>query len=295
MRRLVMIMNPHSGLRQGQRILDDVTPVLTSAGIKLDIQKTTHAGHGAEIAESIGVEEVDGICIIGGDGTFHEVLNGMMRRKDGKRPPLGLIPGGTGNSLMHDLQTTDPLTAAARIARFDPQPLDLMKVECPDMTCYSFNMTAFGVLVSANIKAEKLRLFGRKRYDIAALWEIVFHRHCRATLTIDNEKPEEDDYAFITGMNTIHMGFGMRIAPRAELSDGKLDLLLVRRAGRRQLVGMLNKVYSGEHVNAPQLEYRQVSSFSIATSEQVPLNIDGETRGTTPVKVTLAAQAAQLL
>lgn len=295
MLKLVMIMNPHSGLQQGQQILDDVLPVFANAGSMLDIRKTTHAGHGDEMAEFMNLEDVSGICAIGGDGTFHEVLNGMMRRKDGKRLPLGLIPGGIGNSLMHDLQTTNPLKAAERIAGFAPQPMDLMKVECPDMTCYAFNIAAFGIMVSANIKAEKLRVFGHRRYDIAALWEIIFHRHHKAILTIDNGKAEEDDYAFITGMNTVHVGLGMKIAPRAEINDGKLDLLVVRRARRHQLIDMLRKVYSGEHVSAPQLEYRQVTSFSITTSKPAPLNIDGEIKGTTPVTVTLEHQAVQLL
>ena len=82
---------------------------------------------------------------------------------------------------------------------------------------------------------------------------------------------------------------------RAEVNDGKLDLLVVRRARRHQLIGMLRKVYSGEHVSAPQLEYRQVSSFSITTLRPAPLNIDGEIKGTTPVTVTLEHQAVQLL
>ena len=82
---------------------------------------------------------------------------------------------------------------------------------------------------------------------------------------------------------------------RAEVNDGKLDLLVVRRARRHQLIGMLRKVYSGEHVGAPQLEYRQVTSFSITTSKPAPLNIDGEIKGTTPVTVTLKPQAVQLL
>jgi len=55
--------------------------------------------------------------------------------------PLSLIPESIGNSLMHDLQITDPLKAAERIAGFAPQPMDLMKVEYPDMTCYAFNIT----------------------------------------------------------------------------------------------------------------------------------------------------------
>ncbi|MDP6524369.1 MAG: diacylglycerol kinase family lipid kinase [Kiritimatiellia bacterium] len=295
MPRLAMIVNPHSGLQQGPQILDVVMPFLANAGLTLDVRETSHPEHAGEMAELMNVEGLDGICAIGGDGTFHEVLNGVMRRKDGKRLPLGLIPGGLGNSLMHDLQTIDPLKAAKRITRLDPQPMDLMKVECPDMTCYAFNLAAFGLMVGANIKAERLRVFGRRRYDVAALWEIIFNRHHKAMLTVDNGKPEEDDYAFITGMNTVHMGLGMKIAPRAKIDDGKLDLILVRRVRRHQLIGMLSKVYSGEHVSSPQLEYRQVTSFKITTSAPAPLNIDGEIKGTTTLTVTIEPQAVQLL
>jgi sphingosine kinase len=295
MRRLAIIVNPRSGLRRGAQILDGVRPVFADVGIELEIHTTTHVGHGNEIAAGMDLQGIDGICAVGGDGTFHEVLNGMLRREDSERLPLGLIPAGIGNSLMHDLHTTDPLTAAERIGEFTPRPMDLMRVECPAMACYAFNIAAFGIMVSANLRAEKLRVFGRRRYDIAALWEIILLRHHKAVLTVDKGQPEEADYVFITGMNTVHTGRGMRVAPRAQINDGKLDLLLVRRARRHQLAGMLRKVYRGRHLGAPQLEYRQVASFSISTPKPAPLNLDGEIKGTTPVTVTLEPQAVQLL
>ena len=73
----------------------------------------------------------------------------MLRREDGATVPMGLIPSGTGNSLAHDLGTTDPLDAARRIVRFEPQPLDLMEVKSPAFKGFAFNLAAFGVMASA--------------------------------------------------------------------------------------------------------------------------------------------------
>ncbi len=276
-------------------MLEDIRPIFADARIDLDTRETTHAGHAMEMARSLDLADVTGICAIGGDGTLHEILNGMMQREDGKRVPLGLVPGGSGNSLMHDLDLTNPMAAAQRIARLDPSPLDLMKVETCGATWYAFNLVAFGIMVTANMKAERLRMFGRRRYEIAGVWDIIFHRHHAAILTVEDEQPREDDYAFIIGMNTMHMGVGMKIAPGAELADGKLDLLLVRKAKRHQLARMLAKVYNGKHINDPVLEYRQVTSFCIEAPNASPLNIDGEVKGTTPVSVTLERHAVELL
>jgi sphingosine kinase len=295
MPKLIAIMNPRSGTGRAPKILEDIRPVFASAGIKLDTRATTHAGHAAEIAQSAELTDIDGICVIGGDGTMHEALNGMMNRADGGRVPLGLIPGGCGNSLMHDLNLTDPVRAAERIVQLKPRPLDLMNIRMPESTCYSFNLAAFGIMVTANMKAERLRMFGHRRYDIAGVWDIMFHRHHEAVLTIDDESPAKDDYAFIIGMNTMYMGVGMKIAPSARLDDGKVDLLLVRHAKRHQLIRMLTRVYKGNHVGDPALEYHKVTSFSIETPTPQPLNIDGEMKGSTPVRITTEPHAAELL
>lgn len=238
---------------------------------------------------------LDGICAIGGDGTFHYVLNAMLNREDGQVLPLGLIPSGTGNSLAHDLDTTDPLVAARRVARFQPQPLDLMEVRSDGFRGYAFNLAAFGIMVGANQKAERWRWLKGKRYDAAALWEIAFHRHYAATLTIDEGDPMPGDYCLIAGLNTVHTGLGMRAAPHAELADGKLDLVIIRQVRRHHLVGMLKNIYRGTHIDDPRCEYLQATSFRIEAQRPSPLNVDGETRGSTPVTVRLLPAKVQLL
>src|SRR5258706_914442 len=92
--RLFLIVNPHSGARRAARVLEHALPVLKAGGRDVEIRHTEFAGHAAEIVKSLPLEWAAGVCLIGGDGTLHAVLNGLMAREDALRPPLGVIPRG---------------------------------------------------------------------------------------------------------------------------------------------------------------------------------------------------------
>ena len=110
-----MIVNPHGGLKKGLDILEKVKPVFEDQDTQLDILETERAGHAYEYAYELDYTGYDGLCAIGGDGTMHEIINGMLKRPDKRQLPIGLVTGGTGNSFMHDLDCLDPVNAAKRI------------------------------------------------------------------------------------------------------------------------------------------------------------------------------------
>ena len=94
-------MNPYGGKKLGAALLKIVKPVFDANGADLFIIETTFAGHAKELANQIDLENYDGFLAIGGDGTLHEVVNGMLTRKDHQKIPIGIIPGGSGNSYLH--------------------------------------------------------------------------------------------------------------------------------------------------------------------------------------------------
>lgn len=295
MKRIAFITNPRSGTGRGGPVLDQVRPLLSDAGIEVVTWETSGSGAEGTNLSTMDLSGLDAVCAVGGDGTFHNVLNAMLSREDGRVLPLGLLPGGTGNALAHDLSATDPMRAAQRIAAFEPKPMDLMGVRSQGFHGYAFNLAGFGMMERANRNAERWRWLKGRRYDAAALWEILVHRPYSATLTIDRGDPVEGTFSLVAGLNTVHTGLGMRAAPHAELADGKLDLVVVRRGRRRELVGMMRNIYTGGHIEDPCCEYLQATSFSIDTRTPSPLNIDGETRGSTPVTVTLLPGRVHLL
>ena len=168
-RRLTVIVNPQGGQKRGLKVLDSVKPIFAEAGITLSIQVTQHPGHAAEIASSIDAESCDAICVIGGDATIHEVADGLMHREECVSIPLGIIPGGTANTLAEDLKYEDPIKAAQRIVAGETQPLDVIRVTTEGRIVYCVDLVGWGAVADINSGAEKWRWLGQSRYAAATL------------------------------------------------------------------------------------------------------------------------------
>ena len=289
--KFIITVNPHGGKKLGPRLLNRVKPLFEAKGIELFVVETTFAGHAKELANQLNITEYDGFIGIGGDGTLHEIINGMLSRHDGHKIPIGIIPGGSGNSYMHDLQLTDPLKAAKAIINGKTRALDTAKVEVNHIIKYSNNMIGWGLVTDVGNQAEHFRWLGTNRYTILSVVEVLRHKSRPATLIMDDKKIE-DEFIFIIACNSIHVGKGMKMAPKARLDDGLIDLIVIRSGvSRTRLLQVLPKLFDGSHINEPELEYYQTSQFSLIPETDEILNIDGEIMGSTPIKVEMISNA----
>ena len=292
--KFILAVNPHGGTKQGLQLLKKVKPVFDAEGAELFIIETTFAGHAQELANQLDLSAYDGFIGIGGDGTLHEITNGMLSRHDGNKIPIGIIPGGSGNSYMHDLKLTDPLKAAKAITKGSTRSLDTAKVEVNHVVKYANNMIGWGLVTDVGNKAEHFRWLGTNRYTILSVIEVFRHKNRSATLIMDDKKIE-DAFTFIIACNSIHVGKGMKMAPKAILDDGLIDLIVVRsRATRTRLLQVLPKLFDGSHINEPEVEYYQTSEFSLIPEKDEILNIDGEIMGSTPIKVKMISNAMEI-
>ena len=294
MKKLYLTVNPFGGLKKGPKILKKVLPLFENKNIELTVIETEYAGHNKEIAMDVDMSGYDGFCCIGGDGTLSEVINGQMNRKDLLKFPIGLITGGTGNSFMHDLECLDPLEAAKRIINGKRRNIDIFSCKTNDELFYGFNILGWGIPTDANLLADKMRWVGKQRYNIASIFEVLSHKKRFARVSIDDNSIAAD-FAFIIGCNTIHTGKGMKMAPLARLDDGLIDLIIVRKVSRFKLLKLFPKVFSGNHISDPGVDYRQVKKFSIFPEKDRQLNIDGEVLGSTPVKVEVLPREIELM
>lgn len=286
MSKYYLIVNPHGGTKKGLAILEKVKPVFKEAGAELEIKETRYAGHARIMANTLDFKDYDGFCIVGVDGTMHEVVNGMLSREDGKKIPIGLITAGTGNSFMRDLNCLDPVVAAKRIVKARLRKVDVAEVDAAGEIIYGFNIVGWGLPTDINILADKMRWLGGQRYNVASLIEVIKNTRRLAKISIDG-RTIAGDYGFILGCNTIHTGNGMKMAPLAEINDGLIDLLIVRKAGRMKLLSLFSKIFKGGHVGDPVVVYHQAKEFSIVPLENHTLNIDGEIIGNTPIHVKM--------
>ena len=281
----IVTVNPHGGTKKGLDILNKIEPIFKNAGLNLFIIETTFAGHAQEIAKQIDFSNYDGFIGIGGDGTLNEIINGMLSRNDNQILPIGIIPAGSGNSYMHDLELTNPVTAAKAIIKNNTKNVDVIKLIFNNIVKYAINMIGWGLVTDIGIKAENYRWIGTNRYTFFSITEVLKNKTRAAKLIID-KNIIEDNFTFIIACNSIHVGKGMKMAPKAKLDDGLIDLIVVRgRITRLRLLQVLPKLFDGSHINETELEYYQAKNFSIITNEHESLNIDGEVMGKTPISV----------
>jgi diacylglycerol kinase (ATP) len=290
--RFVVVVNPRGGKRQGLPVLERVRPIL-AAGAELDVRVTERSEHAGEIAHALDLHGYDGICVIGGDGTVHEVADGLMRRGVPVSIPLGIIPAGTGNTLHQQIGCGDPLEAARRIAAGNTQPLDIARVAMNGRVVYCANIIGWGAVADINSTAESLRMLGPPRYALAALWHIARYRRRPIRLVLDGGV-SDDEFLFVIACNTKFTGSGMKLAPHAEIGDGKIDVVVVRRASRRELLKLFSRVFDGSHLSLGCVEYHQVRSFAIESECCEQLNLDGEMKGNAPVSAEVLPGALRV-
>jgi diacylglycerol kinase (ATP) len=161
------------------------------------------------------------------------------------------------------------------IARGALRPLDVARVELAESTTYSANLLGWGSAAEISAQAERWRRLGPPRYSLAALWQIVRAAPEPMRLTCDGE-PIDDEFLLVLACNTRYGGRKMLLAPQAEIDDGQLDLLLVRRATRFQMLQLFSRIYSGRHVELPFVEFRRVRRLTVERNQAGPLMLDGD-------------------
>ena len=170
MKNIFLIVNPKSGTKNFNKVLNHVINEFNNYKVEYTLNKTEYSGHAIELVRSCDIAKYDSVCAIGGDGTLYEVLNGMLTRDDNMKIPIGLIPGGTGNSFMKTIDCLDPLDAIYKIIDNMPRSVDLMQVNTGGKKYYSLNLVGWGMATDISVFAEKLRVIGSQRYNIASIF-----------------------------------------------------------------------------------------------------------------------------
>ena len=293
--KLCFLINPNSGKKKSLKIFKSIEHILKRKEIDFDFIKTEYKEHAIDLIKKIDLNQYDGLIIIGGDGTFHEVVNGIMLREDNIKIPIGIIPGGSGNSFLYESDNIDSLSVLENILLFKKRNIDIIKIKTPDEIIYSINLVGWGLVTDIGKSAEKFRWLGPSRYTLVSLIEIIKNKNRKATLLM-NDKKNDSQFTFIIACNTKYVGKGMFMAPNADVSDGLLDLIVVKgNLTRRILFKTLPKLFKGTHIEDPNVTYYQIPKFSLKTKSNDLLNIDGELKGSTSIDVEVIHNAIEVL
>ena len=281
---LLLVFNPQAGGGRAERLVADVTAALQKFA-SVESHPTGAPGDATRDLATADLDGFDGVIAAGGDGTLFEVVNGLCMRH-GDVPPLGVLPIGTGNAFARDLglRPGDWAGGVDLVRAGHTRLMDIGRVEDGQGHYHFINIVGAGLPVAAMLTAERLKTLGRSAYSVAALWQALRGRHERFELELDGDRIAFEGL-FMEAANTRYTGTSFLIAPDARPDDGLLDVVMVRRLPRRRVLRLFPTIYSGRHVDYPEVEIRQASEVRIAAPGGLPLTPDGELRGVTPAVV----------
>lgn len=205
--RMLVILNPRSGRGRSSKVFHGlVEPIFKLAGFRLEVVKTTSAGHARNLASSVDFSTCpDGIICVGGDGIVNEVLNGLLRRDNQKEAisiPIGIIPAGSDNSLVWTvLGVRDPVSAAIAIVKGGLTATDVFAVEWIQTGVIHFGMTVsyFGFVSDVLELSERYqKRFGPLRYFVAGFLKFLClpkYSYELEYLPASKEKTDQDGQA----------------------------------------------------------------------------------------------------
>ena len=287
------IVNPVSGGGKGLRVWRQVEGSLRRRGLPCDHRFTDGRGAATEIALQARHSGFELVVGIGGDGTIHEVVNGLIDSAGRCPAVLGVIPGGTGNDFSKILGCpADPDKALDTLLSGEVRAFD---VGCVNGH-YFINIAGVGfdAEVAGFLNQRPKRLPAALTYVYGVLVMLFRYRPVEMTLTLDEETVSEK-CLLVSVCNGHSHGGGMKMVPHARPDDGVLDICVAGDLSRTETLLLLPKVFSGKHTSHPKVKLYKTSAISIRSNQSLVLQADGEVLGRTPVELSLVAGALQVM
>ena len=276
----VFIVNPAAGRGRGAALVADLPARCERHGITADVRVTSASREAIRIARGAAESGARLVVAVGGDGTAHEVVNGLA----GTDAVFGLLPFGSGNDLALALGIPDdPDAALAVLANGRDARIDLGRFE----DVWFANSVGVGFEAQVTIESRKIRgLRGFAIYLAAVLKALARLRCPRMELRIDGE-PFDGPRLLVSVGNGPRVGGGFLLTPDARNDDGILDLCLVDAVGRLRALRILPKAISGTHTTDPRITMLRGRRIEIRSPDGFPFHADGEVYDTGRRQLTL--------
>jgi YegS/Rv2252/BmrU family lipid kinase len=299
----MFLVNPRSGRGAAGARWPLIREIFQAENRTFDVAFTQSRGHGAALARAALQDGFELMVAVGGDGTVHEVINGMMADGRAVHPQasLGIIPCGTGNDLARMLELPRKSLAAARhLARSSQSRLIdvgevLSTVDGKSEHRYFANDANMGFAAKVVERTVRTGKFSRGTlpYFAALLWTAIRHRNHEMTLQIDGRQ-FEGKLTTVLICNGRSTGGGMLVAPDAVLDDGQLDVIVVGSLSPLGIFWHAPKIYRGTHVAIRKVSVHRARTISVTSPERLSVVVDGELFGESPATFRVVPAALRL-
>jgi YegS/Rv2252/BmrU family lipid kinase len=304
-----MVVNPQSQNGSLGRKWAQLSQCIRRELGSFDDVRTRAPGDATKLTRQALLEGADIVVAIGGDGTINEVANGFY--EDGKPVSsngcMAILPFGTGGDFRRTLNLPNDIQKAAQIiARGNTKKIDLGKLEftTPEGGTGErlfINIASFGISgeVSDEANNSSKRLGGRLTFMLATLKVgMKFHsKRVRVVFDADESKALETNINTVAIANGRYFGGGMKIAPNAEVSDGKFDVVSLGDIPFRKSLLQGHHLYAGTHLKLDKVSSRRAQSVHAESidGQRVWIDMDGEVPGVLPATFTIMPEALQMV
>ncbi len=288
---LYIIANLFSGKDKGKKVLTQVEEILKSKGVEYKVLVSEYPSHSKELGKICAEDSsCTFVAVIGGDGTFNEVLNGFYPCQK----PIGFIPAGTGNDFVR----------AAGIPKNVEQDIDIIlnrKTVKGDIIThddgYCLNLMGTGFDVEILMRANKYRKFlkGALSYYLALIVTLIIFKNRKFTFSTDGGELREEKGLILAFANGNYCGGGLPVSPASDISDGKCNFVLIKKVNRLKLPYLFVKFLKGKLLEIKCVESFACNSISMKVEPYLPLNCDGELLEFTTLNARVIPGAINLL
>jgi diacylglycerol kinase (ATP) len=277
--RFLAIVNPAAGGGRSAKLAGSKIARLKEKGLRIDVLASTGAGHATQLASEAYEQGYRKFLAAGGDGTIHEIINGIFAREQAMPPvELGFLPLGTGNSFLRDFTKHGAESSLEALLTGRKRRVDLLRLRHAKGTIYSFNLLSVGFTADVGAVTNRVfKSFGHLGYLLGVFLKVVQLKRRGFKMRCDDD-PEWDERRclFLAFNNSKYTGGTMLLAPDADPSDGLIEYVRWGPIGRLGLIRMLPRLYDGTHVDHPLASRRAVKRVEFALDAPVDVMVDGE-------------------
>lgn len=299
-----VIVNPNAGNGKGRKDWKRISDLFKKDNILIEPVFTERKGHAIDITARAVINGFRKIVTVGGDGTLHEVVNGLFSQSACKPEDvtLALIPVGTGNDWGRMFGIPTVYNGAVDAIRNNKQLLHdvglvTYHIGKEEHSRYFINIAGLGFESIVVKKTNKQKDKGRSNkaiYFFNLLTSLLAYRNTEATITVDGETTTSTIFSVNVG-NGRYCGGGMRQTPEAMPDDGLLDVTVLREMGRIEIIRNLSLLYDGSILSHPKVDGYRVKNLQVTSESLLYVEADGESLGHTPASFSVIPGALRVV
>jgi YegS/Rv2252/BmrU family lipid kinase len=273
-----LILNPNADMGNAWKLASDLRPIVDEFG-GADWAGTVYPTHAIDLAREAALEGYELVIAAGGDGTVHEVINGLMQVPQEQRPRFGIVPLGSGNDFCHAVGIDKPPSEALiQMLNGKPRRIDIGLVEDNlGRREYWDNILGIGFDATVTIRTHTLPIIrGFLMYFIAVIQTIALNHEAPRMQIKTDQETWEDEIMMMVVCNGPREGGGFLVAPDAVVDDDLFHYATICKVSRPMMLRLVPEVMKGTHGRFKQIRMGSLRQLELQADAPLRIQIDGE-------------------